>query len=287
MKKKLIQLCLLMIWIILSGCSIAFTDTTESIVATDAPTESIAETDHVIPETTAAQESDVTETTVPDLSLHMNAGSYLLKYEDQNTSNYLEYYLFIPDNAQLNMPLIVFLHGDGEVGKVEKLENYGMIAGAREIYGEDFPFIAISPCTRIPSWTEGSIPETLIGLIESTITLSSADRNRIIITGHSRGAMGVWSLINTYGDYFSAAVPVNCGSDLKLDYERCATVPVLAIAGTSGDMEIEFQNQMRKIVEKLTDTGGNAQLTLLEGAQHKDTAKAAFTEETFRWILQK
>lgn len=222
----------------------------------------------------------------PELSLPMEPGSYLMKYSGENTSDYLDYYLFIPKNAKIDMPVIVFLHGDGEVGKVDRLENYGMIAGAREIYGEEFPFIAISPCTRIYSWTEGVIPETLIGLINETIDLCSADPDRIILTGHSRGAMGVWYLISNYGDYFAAAVPVSCGTDAALNYDMCKQVPVLAMAGTSGDMEIQFQEEMRRIVRNLTEAGGKAELILLPDCEHKDTSKTAYTEETFRWMLE-
>jgi predicted peptidase len=277
---KKIILLLSMAALLFSGCQ----SEAETILNESTPPS------QVICESTQSSDSEPTcteaATTAPDLSLQIAPGSYLLRYEDENTSNYLDYYLHIPENAEINMPIIVFLHGDGEVGKVERLENYAMMQSAREIYGDAFPFIAISPCTRIPSWTEGSIPETLMGLVDATIEQCSANPERIILTGHSRGAIGVWYLISTYGDYFRAAVPVSCGADTAMNYENLSCVPILAIAGTSGDNEIRFQTQMISIVTKIQENGGNAEMKVLEGCTHIDTSTKAYTEEIFHWMLQ-
>lgn len=280
--KNIVASLLVFALLLFTGCGSEINNQTDT---TPRNTESSAECTLpiYITETTPASQ---TETTMPDLSLSVESGSFLMRYTDENTTDYLDYYLFIPENAEINMPLIVFLHGDGEVNKIEALENYGLMVKAREIYGNEFPFIAIFPCSRVYSWTEGSIPETLFGLIESTVEDCSIDRDRIIITGHSRGSMGTWNMISTYGDYFSAAVPVSCGADVTLDYAICAKVPVLAFAGTSGEMEYKYQNAMRRIVQHLTDAGGIAELVILQGCTHGDTSEYAYTEETFRWMLE-
>ena len=277
-------------WILLSliliaGCSDTSIQTTDSdAMVSELPQNSIS----ITAPCTSIQETHIPELPEkPVLSLHAEPGSYRLKYVDINTSEYLEYYLYIPENAVIGMPMIIFLHGDGEVGQLESLENYGMISQAREIYGDEFPFIAVSPCTQIPTWTDNHIPETLMGLIENVAATYSVDQQQIIITGHSRGAMGVWYLISTYGDYFSAAVPVSCGTDKYLDYSNLCSVPILAFAGTSGEAENIYQQAMRTIVDNIIQAGGNAQLILLEGSEHKDTSKDAYTEETFRWMLEK
>lgn len=224
------------------------------------------------------------EITTPDLSLDIAPGSYLLKYEDEITGDYLDYYIFIPENAEISMPLVVFLHGDGEINQPETLENYGMIGKAREIYGERYPFIALSPCTRVASWTDGTIPETLKGLIDQTAETYLVDRNRIIITGHSRGAMGVWYMISTYGDYFSAAVPISCGASVQLDFDSCATVPVLAFVGDTGEDEYKYRLAMERIIYCIQEAGGKAELIILDNAVHGQT-HAAYTAETFWWML--
>lgn len=141
-------------------------------------------------------------TTQPDLSISVSAGSHCRRYTDETTKRFLDDYLFVPKNAVKDMPLVIFLHGDGEVNNLDILENFGLIASAREIYGDEFPFIAISPCTREYSWINNKIPVTLKGLIDTIVTECEIDPNHIIITGHSRGAIGAWHMVNLYGDFF-------------------------------------------------------------------------------------
>ena len=224
--------------------------------------------------------------TVPSYIFPMEPGSYLETYQDEETQDYLDYYLFIPEGASDKMPLVIFLHGDGEVGNPALLEDFGLIKAAREIYGEKFPFIALSPCTRVESWISGSIPQTLIGLINDISERLSINRDRIIITGHSRGAIGVWHMISTYGDFFSAAVPVSCGAETALDMENCVQVPVLAHAGNIGKNENIYREQMFNIVHKIKVNGGNAELIVLENKNHTQTSTCAFTEDVCLWMLE-
>lgn len=213
-------------------------------------------------------------------------GSYLETYTDPETSAYLDYYIHFPNHATANMPLLVFLHGDGEVGQPWLLENYGPIQAAREIYGEDFPFIALFPCTKIHSWTSGSIPDRIIGLIEYIAEQYQVDRDKIIITGHSRGAMGVWNMISKYGDYFSCAVPVSCGPGTLLDYEMISNVPIRAVAGTAGDLEVNYSQAMQRTVDALKEIGGEAEIIIMKGQSHQQTSTAAYTKELFEWMLE-
>lgn len=223
--------------------------------------------------------------TEPDLSLNIPAGTHAQIFTSEETGDYLEYYLHVPDHAVQNMPLIIFLHGDGEVGSFEGLKDYGVIPFARQIYGEEFPFICLTPATRTTSWTSGTIPETLKGLIDAVVESCQIDRNKIIITGHSRGSMGTWNMISLYGDYFSAAVPISCGNELPLIFENCIQVPVLGFAGTVGEYEIRYQNRMRVITGQIVYAGGKAELTVVEGCDHSSILAGAYTEETFEWML--
>ena len=264
---------LLLMCFLLYGCS-------EPAVTEPNESEPPATTEPTIAESTAPP------TTMPDLSISVPAGSHLRTFQDDTTGDYLDYYLFVPENAVKDMPLIVFLHGDGEVGDIEALEFYGPILNAREFYGEEFPFIMISPCTRQRSWTNGTIPETLMDLIRYIIIECEIDPGRVIITGHSRGSMGTWYLLSSYGDFFAAAVPVSCGSDLPLNYENLAKVPVFALAGNVGTYENMYRNAMEYLISQVQEHGGNAKFQLLDGLGHDDTSKMAYTQEVFDWILE-
>ena len=271
MKAK--YLLLLFCALLLCGCS-------EPMVS--APTESAtsATTEPTIAESTAPQ------TTMPDLSISVPTGTHRCRFDDDTTGDYLEYYLFIPENAVQDMPLIVFLHGDGEVGNPDALEHYGPIIGAKEIYGESFPFILLSPATRQKSWTNGTIPDTLMNLIRYIIQECEIDPGRVILTGHSRGAMGTWYLASEYSEFFAAAVPVSCGTDMPLNFENLAQIPIFALTGNVGTYEINYKNAMEYLVSQINNHGGHVEFRILNGLGHDATSEKAYNQELFEWILE-
>ena len=233
------------------------------------------------PESEAPSEPQVTQ--VPFLR---EPGNYRECYNSGASSeSWMEYYLHIPEGATENMPLVIFLHGDGEVGLIDNLENYGLMESAREIYGDQFPFIAITPCTRIYSWIRDDVSALLKQVIDTVVTDYSIDPNRIIITGHSRGAIGTWDLISRYGDFFSAAVPVSCNNENPMKLDTASKVPVWAFVGDQGQVEEKYAQYMGETVDALVKAGGDAKLTQLEDHWHIDTDTGAFTREVFDWML--
>ena len=270
-------------FIVLTGCTVPASEsalTTIPIAATAELTESPMKSPTESVLTTIAP----TEMTPPLIDIP--AGSHLFRFTSEKTGDYLDYYLFVPENAVAGMPLVVFLHGDGEVGKIEALESYGPILNLREHYGEDFPCILVSPCTRQASWTNGTIPGTLMDMIDFVADECDADTSRVAITGHSRGAMGVWYLISEYGDYFSAAVPVSCGTDTVLNYENVTKVPVYALAGDNDKYENIYKRDMETLVLNIQAENGSAVFECLEGCNHIDTLTAAYSKALIEWMLE-
>lgn len=276
--KKILLHCLILI-LVLCGCTTVADDPTvpsDTIpVVTAEPTESVAATE--LPTETSAPAE-------PPVSLDVEPGAYQEKFYDEIESQYMSYYLFIPENATENMPLVIFLHGDGEVNKIHKLENNALMVNAREIYGDNYPFIAISPCTPMETWNELFVPYTLKHLIENIVDTYKIDPEHIIITGHSRGAVGVWYMINTYGDYFSAAVPISCHCWNHLKMENLTKVPIQAFCGNIEEFECNYLYQMMWQIEEINKAGGNSELTILT-ARHANTPALAYTEELFEWML--
>lgn len=237
-------------------------------------------------EPTIAEETEPEEEPWDPNSLPIDGGDYKFRFDSQKSDDYLDYYLFIPEHPKRDMPLIIFLHGDGEVGQIDNLKDYGMIVKAKEFYGDDFPFIGIQPCTRVITWVHGTIPGTLMELIESTAELYHIDRSKIIITGHSRGAIGTWYLLSQYGNYFSAAVPISCGlGDRIANYESISQVPVRSFVAELGDLDKHYQESMDYIVKHIQAAGGDAELTILKGVHHAQTSTEAFTKDLFEWML--
>ncbi len=275
---------LLLVAVLFSGCAGASAPNADATTAeSSAVTEETTMPEPSTAETSSPMTEPLTEATLP--ALQIEPGDYIMTFTDENTEDYLDYYLFIPENATENMSLLIFLHGDGEVGQIDKLKDFGPVGQAKEIYGSEYPFIIISPCTRHKTWIDGTIPATLKGLIDHVAETYNVDRDRIVISGHSRGAIGTWNMVSLYGDFFSAAVPISCGTGKALDMDNMVKVPVWGFAGTGEAAEQEYMGRMKNLIQRITEAGGPAQLTVLEGATHGETSSLPFTKETFEWML--
>ena len=263
------------VWL-LSGCATAEPAPTTEATAPPTTIETLP------PETTAPPE---TEPIFPEPGNHVGC------YESETTGDYLEYYLHIPEGVEEGMPLVIYLHGDGQVDKMDQLSNHGMIAKAREAYGEEFPFIGLTPCTRRITWVHDTVPDTLMELIEYAVSEYRINREKIIITGHSRGAIGTWNLISLYGDYFSAAVPMSCDcGDVDFEnhperYQEAAEVPVRAFVGYQGELDSKYCPAMNYMCERIRQNGGDAELTVFWEYYHDATCNLAFTPDLFEWML--
>lgn len=282
MKRNAIILTLL-IAILLSACAANANIPTEPI-PTDPPSIDLMTEPPVASPEPIESEPIMTEPLVQKLSIL--PGSYLDTFCDPDNGSEMDYYLHIPENATANMPLIIFLHGDGEVGNPYILKNFGLMESARTIYGNEFPFIGLSPSTDVKSWIDDDIPNTLKNLIDTIIESYAIDSCRVIITGHSRGAIGVWNMISLYGDFFAAAVPVSSPHQKgHIDFGTASLVPVWSFAGNIGESELWKHKWLQYNKNAILNNGGWAEFTVLPGCDHGETATAAFSQETFEWML--
>lgn len=273
----------LIIFSLLSGCVSGPEQTDPTLESIEMTTESTPVTEATLPITEPTTEAtELTEETINLNLLDIEAGSYLDQYVAPS-GYYLDYYTFIPNQAEIDMPLIIFLHGDGEIGKINALQNIALIQNAKEIYGEDFPFIAIAPCRRQSSWCEQPAPSLLLALIEETVEKYQINRDKIIISGFSSGAMGTWYLITNHTDLFSAAVPISCPNEYPVLYHNLKNVPIW---GFVGEKEDYYKRKMTEIIDRTVESGGDAKLTIIEGMAHKGMDTAAFTQEVIEWMIE-
>ena len=109
------------------------------------------------------------------------------------------------------MPLIIFIHGDGEVNKFSKLRTLPIVkyVESNEAYKAG-KFIFIAPMITVKDW-ELSFAEKnkIMNLIKKTVADYKIDKNRIILTGMSSGGQATWDLASIYTNYFAALVPMS------------------------------------------------------------------------------
>lgn len=225
-------------------------------------------------------------------SLGTEPGRYVSSFTDPGSNYTLPFAVYVPNNAKENMPLHVFLHGDGEVDRLDLLtENYGPMKNTKAIYGEDFPFICIYPCRHSSNvWPHDKVMTTLKGLITAVCDQYQCNPQRIMLSGHSGGASGVWQAVSNYGDFFSCAVPISVPRT-GLDMNNMIKVPIWAFCGNKGDVMEGVSEQgygygMLNTVNSIVDAGGDAKFTWLD-KYHYQTKEDAFTQDTFNWMLAK
>ena len=189
------------------------------------------------------------------------------------TSGNMKYYVYVPKNATTNMPLLIWLHGDGgteENAKNNPLGETALSAG--------YPAIVVSPHTPSlgtsgnPGWAEGGHLQEVKKIADEVCEKYKCDKSNINIGGHSRGAIGTWMMASEYPGYFHAAAPVSCCAISGFHPESFKGVKVWAMRGTgagsgNGNDDI-YGSCMQSSVNKVKPYVKAWKYTILPGTTH-------------------
>ena len=178
------------------------------------------------------------------------------------TYDRFKYILYRPSDAA-NLPLIVVLHGSGEVGsdlsKLKKREPYlSLKSGACK------PDACVL-MPQLPKGTWGDYKASLKALIDHVAGENGCDTGYISISGHSLGANGTLDMLLAYPDYFSAASVLSPCKDIGDKLKTFVHVPVWFLAGEKEHNYKKYDQSMYDRMEKL---GGVTRLTLVPGYGH-------------------
>lgn len=195
----------------------------------------------------------------------------------------LEYYLYFPPGYDENRTeaygLLLFLHGGGESGQdLEKLKEQG--PPKRLLEGPDLPFLVLTPQHPEPRrwWNTRAVKQ----LLDRVVASHHVDRDRIYLTGLSRGATACWEMAVHYPDTF-AAMAVVCGmAPGPYAHWIRPDLPIWVFHGTE-DQVIPF-SQSSKMVETLRERGQEVLFTAYEGVGHNAWDRAYADEALFRWL---
>ena len=179
-----------------------------------------------------------------------------VKTYTDNTGNTMSYWLYIPENATDNMPMIVFLHGSEESGTdysagTTKAITWGPGHDIKKMNAK-FNAIILMP-QSIGQWPP-SILKTVINLSNKIATDYKVDKNRISISGFSVGCVAISEMLSLYPNYFSAAVPIECHRDVSDSYAKYyINTPTWTFASQ------DYTNDIAKNMAKnINNAGGNA-----------------------------
>ena len=212
---------------------------------------------------------------------HYSATFEKRNYTHSNGKSY-DYWINVPEGATNNMPILIFLHGDGEMNNANKVKNLGQVQHIKSGKG----YIGIAPVgkNRDVDWASSASQAAIKGLIEKVAADFKSDKSKIYIWGFSRGAIGTWQLVNNNPGYFRAAVPVSCCAKISITPANFKNTRVYALAGSA---ESDYISCMRSNVNKITAAGGVATFETVSGANHSTiTGKFPYSKVIDNWLLK-
>ncbi len=192
------------------------------------------------------------------------------KYVDDGMS----YYVYIPENATTNMPLLIWMHGDGPSESYlvnNKIGPTAAQAGYPAIIVEPFAGSSLGSKSN-PGWYEGGLLPHVKKIADKVCEQYQCDTNMISVGGHSRGAIGTWMMVSAYPGYFYAAAPVSCCSFYGMKAASFQDMKVWAWRGTgAGDgsnNDDTYGHCMQSDVNAVSKYASEVKYTIQPGTTH-------------------
>ncbi len=195
------------------------------------------------------------------------------------------YWLYTPENPIENMPLIVYLHGASGRGEDLNLvvadEDFPKYLQTGEL-GDVRAYVLIPQLPAdLRSWSD--ISDSLYSLIQKTVSDFSIDTENISLAGFSMGGTAVWELAAEYPDLFSRIAPLAGSARGVLEQVSVLQeIPVRAFVGAADT--VIAPNSSEQMVAELKKAGADAQITVLDGADHISVPTLVYHDESIRLV---
>lgn len=212
---------------------------------------------------------------------------FSVKYIDLKNGRGLSYWLYIPEGATDNMPLVIYLHGTEGKGNdyknnTRKAITYGP---GSDIYNNrrEFNAIMLMPQTRSGENLNGA---ELMELVEYIVDTYKINKNKVSLVGMSEGGYHLAVYVSDYANYFSTIVFL---ATYPYYPEKFVSVPVITVCG---ELDYERINGMKYFANKINELGGNARHYTLPGLGHtivdNDDGYSVFRDEKYDlvdWLI--
>ena len=171
-------------------------------------------------------------------------------FVDLSTAN-LPGRLYVPPEAATGdtpRPLIVFLHGAGEVGVDNTGQINGNVDNLFEMAREQGMYL-YAPQTPSYGWNSERTSNAM-RMVDQILGNTHADPTRVYITGLSMGGGGTWNMLSRYPNRFAAGVPIaGVWPDNDFDASTVSGQPVWAFHAR--DDSVVSPSQSRRTIERL------------------------------------
>jgi predicted peptidase len=186
---------------------------------------------------------------------------------------------YTPDKA---WPVVIFLHGSGEVGSDGTRQLHSEFARQVKAHAERWPFVIIFPQKQNKHtrwWAEDSMVVAALRHAEADYHI---DPSRVYLTGHSLGGQGTWSIAANHPGLFAAIAPVSGRAHLSVA-PKLVGIPAWAFHGAK-DRTIPV-SETEKMVARLRRLGGCCKLSVYPNVGHNAARNAYGEEDLAGWFL--
>lgn len=257
----------------------------ESLTETETEKPDTQTSDGVTSDTTTSgiRETEPVETD-PEQPVSVPASFTLKTVKIQDTE--LKYWLYTPKDPTDGMTLILYLHGGS--GKGDDPTLITAADGFPKYLSEgtlgDVRAYAVIPQLSADKRGWADAKELLIALI--TRTKSEFSTGDTVLTGHSMGGTGTWSIAAAYPGTFSRIAPLSGSIKSTPDnIAKLKNIPVRAFVG-SADKIVPPESSL-EFIDSLKKAGGDAGITVFDGADHFSVPALTYTGDTgiIDWLV--
>lgn len=230
-------------------------------------------------------EEPVPEQTVEDSNESVDDEQEPILFSEDITFNYswvsdgehMPYILYTPSyaNEHDEIPLIVWLHGTGQIGVSEwEFRNWSLPAVMENWTLEGFNAYVLCPqlsgSFNNGTWNNPTSMGYVKDLIDIIISEHNVDQSKVYILGHSLGAVGCVYMAHEMPEYFAACVAM-CPYYQGFDITEIE-IPVMVYVGSPGGGEDEISY---RYALKISDALGDDSVTVFP-TSHGGVPKMAF-----------
>ncbi|HEY0677314.1 MAG TPA: alpha/beta fold hydrolase [Chitinophagaceae bacterium] len=219
-----------------------------------------------------------------------------------NVSGYVAGLPALYDSTTKNYPLLVFVHGMGQLSSANaKLSSLLDIGTTRLLQQQKFPASftvagkSHSFIVAAPQFKEWATAQDLNAFIDYLVETYRIDASRIYVAGENMGGALAWEFAGTYPDKVAAIVPIAGPS--WADEKRSSTIASNGIgvwAFHNTEDKVVQSSITKQIVEKVNSFNPSqaAKLTLFNSGEHDAWTKAMDPEykengvSVYEWMLQ-
>lgn len=213
--------------------------------------------------------------------LNMEPGVQILEYT-LSSGKTMKYAVRIPENATENMPVIFWVHGQGQENRTQ---NMGPIKAAEEL--NENRFIIIQPVITGYLMANDGLTK-LDSFIDEVQSVYKFDTDRIILSGFSMGGAGTWYLGNENPDKYAGISPASYNpyyqKSVDIENLKNSNLPIYAMAGGGED----YKNTNKDIITKFKEINPSRELESKEipNLTHYNFFSDGYTQDFFDWCIK-